>query len=83
MYFLYNINHQRMKSKRHLYIQQVFGRDQIQNLYINKRLLQHAGDELHITRTIYNTPCYGSSNYFLITFIRGLMIHQVLRLMKF
>jgi hypothetical protein len=24
-----------------------------------------------------NTPCYGPPNYFLITFIRGLIIHQV------
>jgi hypothetical protein len=26
----------------------------------------------------YNTLCYGSPNYLLITFIRGLITHQVL-----
>jgi hypothetical protein len=26
----------------------------------------------------YNTPCYGSPNYLLITFIKGLIMHQVL-----
>jgi hypothetical protein len=42
-----------MKSKGHLYIyiQQVFVNDQIKN-YINKCLLQHVEEELHIPKTI-------------------------------
>jgi hypothetical protein len=54
MYFSYNISHRCMKSKGHLYsyIQQVFGKGQIIFLYINKCLLQHTGEELHVPRTV-------------------------------
>jgi hypothetical protein len=52
-YFLYNNFHQCMKSKEHLYIYiyQVFGKNQIFFL-INKDLLQHIGEELHVSRTV-------------------------------
>jgi hypothetical protein len=42
-----------MKSKEHLYIYiyQVFGKNQIFFL-INKDLLQHIGEELHVSRTV-------------------------------
>jgi hypothetical protein len=43
-----------MKSKRHLYIyiQQAFGKGSNNYFYINKYLLQHTGEELHVPRTI-------------------------------
>jgi hypothetical protein len=42
-----------MKNKGHLYIyiQQVFGKDK-KKIILNKRLLQHAEEELHVSRTI-------------------------------
>jgi hypothetical protein len=42
-----------MKRKKHLYIysQQVFGKGQI-IFFINKYLLQHTREELHVPRTV-------------------------------